>query len=146
MEQVSEEKRPTPAPSRLGRLFSKRNIIIAAFIVLILDIALTHYFFNSRHRRLFRASAIRAASEAGTLTTLGELTAFEWKNASIEPLERGGRFWFCTYDSRTYLFDYIFSFADGEIVTEADASATYTPDSAFVLTKDGKTVRMRPAK
>lgn len=144
MENTGPQK-PLFGSTRLGRILTKRNIVIFAFVLIVFDIALTRYFFTSRHKALFLSDTIVAAREREGPVALGELTKFEWKNVTVTPRADGGRFWFSTYDSKTFIFDYVLDYDAGEIRPETSPGAVFTPDSKFVLERDATGVRMRPA-
>jgi len=142
----TDAQKPLFANTRLGRILTKRNIVIFALVVIVFDIALTHYFFNSRQRAVFLSATITAARDGDGPVTLGDLTRFEWRNVTVTPKADGTRFWFSTYDRKTYIFDYILDYGAEEIRLEAAPGTVFTPDSKFTLKREGTGIRILPAK
>ncbi len=143
----SDSSKPLFKSTAFGRLLTRRNLILIAAIVIVADIVLTRYFFTSRYRALFlNRIAVAAGERGGDPVRLGDLTPFAWTRAEVARRENGGaRFWFSTYGSRTYVFDYIFDYTPGEL--EAAIPAGFPPclpDSEFVLERGVSGVHMRP--
>lgn len=133
-----------PRPSPLRRFFTRRNLIIGAIVLIVFDIALTHYLFNSKQRNLFLHNLITATKEGGREMTLADFTSFEWTRVHVRPLTKGSEFWFSTYDSRTYLFDHIFTFDDGEVVVTALSGTVYEPGDMFTVRRENASIRLTP--
>jgi hypothetical protein len=130
-----------------GRLLTRRNLILVAALVIVADIVLTHYFFNSRYKALFLNRTALAARDATGPVRLGDLTPFEWKRAEIALRDNGGtRFWFTTYETRTYVFDYILEYEPGEIDVDVPSGSLCIPDNEFVLERDEGGVHLRPVR